>query len=295
MKKEKIVFVILHYLAIKETINCVSSIEKNVSYDNYCVIVVDNGSGVEKDSYQLHQLEKKYDNVSIITLENNLGFARGNNAGFEIAKNKYSADFIVLLNNDTIIDQPDFCNVICRKYEEYHYAVLGPKVYLKDGSYYSNPIPPGRYIAYRQRFAQFLNMIKYLETFFDFDIRNISAKQATVNRPHKEYHDHDTLNYKLHGCCLIFSREYINKFEGLNPNTFLYMEEDILFVRLKNNKLISLYSPDLWLTHLEDAAINKMMNSGKKKRRFIYKNHIKSYNALIREIKKGKEIDYSDK
>ena len=40
---------------------------------------------------------------------------------------------------------------------------------------------------------------------------------------------------------------------------------------------------------------SKMMNSGKKKRRFIYKNHIKSYNALIREIKKGKEIGKNDK
>ena len=65
------------------------------------------------------------------------------------------------------------------------------------------------------------------------------------------------------------------------------MEEDILFVRLRNNKLISLYSPDLWLTHLEDAATDKMMTSGRKKRRFIYKNHIESYNALIREIKDG--------
>lgn len=282
---KKIVFVILHYLAIKETINCVSSIEKNISYDNYCVIVVDNGSGVEKDSYQLHQLEKKYDNVSIITLEKNLGFARGNNAGFEIAKNKYNADFIVLLNNDTIIDQPDFCNVLCRKYEEYHYAVLGPKVYLKDGTYNSNPIPPGRYIAYRQRLAQLVNVIKYVGTFFNLDVVFSKKKDNKQPQSYKEYYDEDTLNYKLHGCCLIFSREYINKFKGLNPNTFLYMEEDILFVRLRNNKLISLYTPDLWLTHLEDAATDKMIISGKKKRRFIYKNHIRSYNALIREIK----------
>ena len=54
----KIVFVILHYLAIKETIDCVSSIQQNVCYDNYSIIIVDNGSGVEKDSARLQQLER---------------------------------------------------------------------------------------------------------------------------------------------------------------------------------------------------------------------------------------------
>ena len=130
-----------------------------------------------------------------------------------------------------------------------------------------------------------ITVLKYFGTFFDLDIAPSKKHDDKQSQSYETFYDEDTLNYKLHGCCLIFSREYIDKFNGLNPNTFLYMEEDILFVRLRNNKLISLYSPDLWLTHLEDAATDKMMKSGKKKRRFIYKNHIKSYNALICEIK----------
>ena len=78
----KIVFVILHYLAIKETIDCVSSIQQNVCYDNYSIIIVDNGSGVEKDSERLQQLERDNSKVKLITLQSNLGFARGNNIGF---------------------------------------------------------------------------------------------------------------------------------------------------------------------------------------------------------------------
>jgi len=220
-------------------------------------------------------------------LQSNLGFARGNNVGFEIAKKEYKADFIVLMNNDILIQQSDFCDVICQKYEQYHYAVMGPKVYLKDRTYHSNPIEPGRYKAYAQRAAQMITVLKYFGTFLDLDIVSSQKHDDKQSQSYETFYDEDTLNYKLHGCCLIFSREYIDKFNGLNPNTFLYMEEDILFVRLRNNKLISLYSPDLWLTHLEDAATDKMMKSGKKKRRFIYKNHIKSYNALIREIKDG--------
>lgn len=282
----KIVFVILHYLAIKETIDCVSSIQQNICYDNYSIIIVDNGSCVKKDSERLQQLEQDNSRVRLITLQSNLGFARGNNVGFEIAKKEYKADFIVLMNNDILIQQRDFCDVICQKYEQYHYAAMGPKVYLKDGTYRSNPMKPGRYRAYAQRAAQMITVLKYFETFFDLDVAFLKNNH---NQPqsYDTFYDRDTLNYKLHGCCLIFSREYINKFDGLNPNTFLYLEEDILFVQLRNNKLLSLYSPDLWLIHLEDAATDKMMKSGKKKRRFIYKNHIKSYNALIREIKDG--------
>ena len=90
----------------------------------------------------------------------------------------------------------------------------------------------------------------------------------------------------MHGSCLIFSREYINHFDGLNPNTFLYMEEDILFVRLKKNGLKSLYSPDLEILHLEDAATNMIIRKGATKRRFIYRNHLKSIQALIKEVRK---------
>ena len=89
----KIVFVILHYLAIKETIDCLTSIEKNISYDNYDVIVVDNGSKVDQDVVLLKQQELKFTNVKVIISDENLGFARGNNIGFLYAKNNLQADF----------------------------------------------------------------------------------------------------------------------------------------------------------------------------------------------------------
>lgn len=286
--RPKIVFVILHYLALKETLDCVSSIRTNINYDNYSIIIIDNGSGVVEDSERLKQMENTDAKVKVIVLKFNLGFARGNNAGFQIAKNEYKADFIVLMNNDILVQQHDFCELICQKYEKYHYAVLGPRVYLKDGTYHSNPMKPGKYQAYAQRAAQLITVLKYLGTFFDLDVLSSTKHDNKQSQGYEDFYEEDTLNYKLHGCCLIFSKNYIDKFDGLNPNTFLYMEEDILFVRLRNNKLISLYSPDLWLTHLEDAATDKMMKTGKRKRRFIYKNHIKSYNALIREIRDGK-------
>lgn len=285
----KIVFVILHYLAIKETIDCLTSIEKNISYDNYDVIIVDNGSKVDQDVVLLKQQELKFTNVKVIISDENLGFARGNNIGFLYAKNNLQADFIVLINNDTIISQPDFCDVIVEKFKKFHYAAMGPKIITKDGRDDSNPIAPSNYTTKALYRHLLVLCILYLSSFFHLDVKiqYLIEKIRLKKKAQKESkYTKDSLGLKLHGSCLIFSREYINHFDGLNPNTFLYMEEDILFVRLKKNGLKSLYSPDLEILHLEDAATNMIIRKGATKRRFIYRNHLKSIQALIKEVRK---------
>ena len=284
----KIVFVILHYLAIKETIDCLTSIEKNILYDNYDVIIVDNGSKVNQDVTLLKQQELKFSNVKVIVSDKNLGFARGNNIGFQYAKNTLHADFIVLINNDTIISQSNFCDVVIEKYEKFHYAAMGPKIITKDGRDDSNPIEPSNYTVkaiYRQMLVLY---VLYLSSFFHFDVKiqHLLEKIRSKKKELKENrYTKDSLGLKLHGSCLIFSKKYIQPFDGLNPNTFLYMEEDILFVRLKRNGLKSLYSPNLEIYHLEDAATNLIIRKGAHKRRFIYKNHLISIRALINEVK----------
>ena len=37
-------FVILHYLTEKDTIECVESIKDNISYPDFSIIIIDNGS-----------------------------------------------------------------------------------------------------------------------------------------------------------------------------------------------------------------------------------------------------------
>lgn len=283
----KIVFVILHYLAIAETVDCVNSILENVVYDNYQIIIVDNGSGIKEDTEKLQKLADDWTNIDVVTLENNLGFARGNNEGFLLAKKRCNADFIVLLNNDTEIKQSKFCDVIVDKYQGTGFAVLGPRIILKDGNVTSNPIKPGKYIPYRQRLAQWMVFIKYVLSYVNMDLlfeKKTEVKQSCVDDIPEMYR-RDIMDYKLHGCCLIFSKDYIDRFDGLNPHTFLYMEEDILYIRLRDNMLHSLYTPDLWLYHKEDAATDMVVMKSGQKRRFIYKNHFKSYGVLLDELR----------
>src|SRR5262249_43630181 len=77
---------------------CLESLFRNTDYPNYEVIAVDNDSTDDTQSY-LVKLSERYENLKIILNETNLGFAKANNQGIRLS----SGDYIVLLNNDTIV------------------------------------------------------------------------------------------------------------------------------------------------------------------------------------------------
>ena len=102
-----IAFVVLHYNAYNETINCVNSILNHVRADHLKIIVVDNcspnGSGeIVNNSFA------NDDRIYYIGLDKNIGFAGGNNVGIDYARDKFRFEFVCCINNDTIVEQKDF-------------------------------------------------------------------------------------------------------------------------------------------------------------------------------------------
>ena len=111
----KIAFVILHFKTIEDTCRCVESIYQ-VNYENKGIVIVDNGSC----DGSREEIQKRYENSTchILISKKNRGFTKGNNIGFRYAKKILKADFIVLLNNDTYLEQPEFANILVEKYLE---------------------------------------------------------------------------------------------------------------------------------------------------------------------------------
>ena len=131
-------FVILHYLTYQDTDECIESIMQNVDYEDYNIVVVDNGS--PNNSMEL--LQKKYgqhNKVFLIKNNENLGFAKGNNLGFKYAKEELHADFIILINNDTLIEQSDFISLIINKYSNVKFHILGPDILSTQDGLHQNP------------------------------------------------------------------------------------------------------------------------------------------------------------
>lgn len=283
LKDIKIGYIVLHYQAVDETCACVDSLKK-VAIEKDIIIIVDNHSPNGSGEVLCRKFQHDI-NIEVILNSENLGFAKGNNVGYAEAKNKYQCDFIVMLNNDTLVVQSDFRDRIISAYEKYHFAVMGPKILQKDGTV--NPCSPTLPVhtgLRRARIGQISNFVRFLLAIFDLDIwfGQLVDKPSDSKDHALEYRE----NIQISGCCFIFSKEYIDRFEGLNPETFMYLEEIILYMRVKNAGLKIIYNPDIEIVHLEDVATQAAFK-GKSRmaRRFKYKCQMGSFRVLIRELK----------
>ena len=98
----RVCVVVLNWNGIKDTEKCLDSL-LNQSYENYEIMVIDNGS---KDGSLevLHGLEKKYPALRVIANEFNKGFAGGVNTGISYSiENGFDA--VALFNNDAVADK----------------------------------------------------------------------------------------------------------------------------------------------------------------------------------------------
>lgn len=297
-----ICFVILHYNVIKETMNCVKSIAYNLQNDNYNVVIVDNAS----PNMSGELLRKKYEKdkrIFVILNRENLGFARGNNIGYQYAVHVLNSDFICILNNDTLIKQRDFFDIIKKEYIESKFGVLGPQIILKNGQI--NPVyyqfPEKSFFErelqiHRQEYWQMKWHLNYPIVAFKL-FRNIIYKLIGKETKSRQgiyelsvHLDERYENVVLHGCCIIFSPEYLKAYEeAFNPDTFLYKEEELLYLRCKKKKLKMIYNPKLKIIHLEDIATNSIKQRRRKRIMFWLENQINSLEVLLNVMEMEEE------
>lgn len=262
-------FIVLHYLAIKDTIECVESILCNKECKDCNIVIVDNAS----PDCSGKELLKYYGNnqrVIVLLSEKNLGFSAGNNIGIRYAREILKSDFVVVLNNDTYLIQVDFCSVIMEEYNKSHFAVLGPQVFDPEGKNYSSPLETDfghltiasyQGVAHQWR-KRYWKTFFHLENFHPLARRsNIQVEKAVERVPITER----MTDVELHGCCLIFSPEYFRYYDGFEELTFMYGEETILRLNCEKHNLLMVYNPYLKIFHKEAVSTKKEYNIRKKK------------------------------
>jgi GT2 family glycosyltransferase len=102
-----VALMILNFNGLRWLRNCLSSVTK-ATYPNLDVYLVDNGSTDGSSEF----VKSNYPNIKLITYPENLGFAEAYNR----AVRSVTAKYVVLLNNDTIIDS-DFVSELVEKAE----------------------------------------------------------------------------------------------------------------------------------------------------------------------------------
>jgi GT2 family glycosyltransferase/acetyltransferase-like isoleucine patch superfamily enzyme len=117
----KVSILILTYnnLAINEI--CLKSIYCNTTYTNFEVIVVDNASSDKTPEY-LKAFSESHANIKIILNKENVGFAAGNNQAAKLA----SGEYLVFLNNDTIVTKGWIEGLMAHMQKDPNIGLIGP-------------------------------------------------------------------------------------------------------------------------------------------------------------------------
>lgn len=281
--KLKSVFVVLHYVNLNDTLECVTSLKSTLNPNSFRVVIVDNASP-NNTGQELFKIFEHDEQVDVIQSPLNVGFAKGNNLGCMIAVKKYEPDFLIVINNDTLLKDKEFLERIDSFYSKNKFDILGPRIISLVDNKDQNPckvidtvskINRKLFRYYLLLILNYLHLEGVLRSLFRTakEVFNLNAKNLSPNNG----------KFKLHGSALVFSKDYYNKYEEVFiPVTFLYCEEDLLYWRTQKDQLIMLYYPGVHIFHKEDSSTEAIFGKGRLKRRFYYTQNIKSW-ALVKK------------
>lgn len=270
----RVSIIILNWNGWEDTIECLESIYQ-ITYPNYDVIVVDNGSendSVEKIKeyaeggfpvesrffeyttgnkplqyveYSLEEAEtgKRTEravahlpsNKKLILIKNgkNFGFAEGNNIGIRYAFKVFNPEYILLLNNDTVVDKNFLTELVKVIESDEMIAFVGPKNYYYD---------------YQGR-IDVINFAGGKITMWKGGSEHIGVRKIDEGQ-----YDCITNTDYVTGACLLARREILEAIGLLDPVYFLYWEETDWCIRAKNAGYKLVYTPSAKIWHKVAAS-----------------------------------------
>lgn len=303
-------FVILNYKAYQEAIACAESVLKTQEYEDIQIVIVDNGSG-NGSAEKLREHFAARQRVHIVESPENLGFARGNNLGIRYAREHFSPDFIVAANSDILFEQPDFCRKLTEIYARRRYDILGGDVVDASRTQHFNPVAMERRYTLNYMRKQVLiswaksaafRLMKCLRLqkmsagpSGDMEkeqgmgtrktTREVSGKSVAADSRINE----EMTGVLLHGCCLVFSKDFFREFDGFYDKTFLYAEEEILYYLAMKCGMTLLYNPEVICVHKEAVSTNYVLKDVCDAKIFYFSNITKSYRLFLKLMKQNRE------
>lgn len=268
MNHPHVSIIILNWNGWKDTIECLESVYQ-IEYPNFDVIVVDNNSvddsldqirayssgelkvdsdffGYKAENKPLHITEymegetpSNIKNPDLIIIKNkqNYGFPGGNNVGIKFAQKHLGTDYLLLLNNDTIV-HPDFLNELVQEGDSNEIAgILGPKIY-----YYDKPDfiwSAGCRISWKLA-------------------RGIQIGNNELDKG--QYDEKKEVEY-ISGSAFLIKTNVINQIGLMDETYFLYFEESDWTLRAIEAGYTSLYVPKAKIWHKISKSGGGISNS----------------------------------
>lgn len=229
--------VIVNWNGKNDTIACLASIKAMRKKDTVVdTIVVDNGS--TNDS--VLAIKKAHPWVRIIELSSNLGFTGGNNVGMRSAL-LHKAEYIWLLNNDTIVDV-DALSLV-KAFEDPSVGVAGSKIYFQKGHEYHKD----RYTKNEQG-----KVVWYAGGIVDWE--NMYASHKGVDEvDHGQYEIASDTPF-VTGCSFMVSSNVVEKLGVLDERYYLYLEDLDYCLRIKRAGFDLRYFPSSVIWHVNAGS-----------------------------------------
>lgn len=252
----KISIVVLNWNRANDTIDCLKSLSNlcKKNYDSLSVIVVDNAS-TDKSLPKIETAVKKIFSKSKIIVEvlknkSNLGFSEGNNVGIRHAI-RHKADFILLLNNDTVVDK-NLLNKLLATAKKYPKAgLISPKIYFAKG-----------YEFHKRKYkkSELGKVIWYAGGDFDWD--NIYGTNRGVDEvDYGQYKKVEETDFAT-GACMFINARAIKEVGMFDKQYFMYLEDADLSHRAQKAGWKVLYTPcgHLWHKVAQSSGIGSKLN-----------------------------------
>ncbi len=262
----KVAIIILNWNGLKDTLECLSSVKK-IDYPNYCIIVVDNGStdGSQK------VLRESFPDITIIENAANLGYAEGNNVGIRVALQN-AAEYILVLNNDTVVDDKILDNFLTAANRSPRCGIFGGLIY-----YYSD----------RNRIC--FGKTKWNVKRGDFDIIDKDIMQNDNQISYYWETDY------VCGAALFIREQVIKKIGLFEPKFFLCWEEVDFCTRAAKAGFTCLIVPNAKIWHKGAVSFNGLSSPFREyfdtRNRLLWaKNNLKFNDRLAVYVAVAKEF-----
>lgn len=190
----KVAIIILTWNQRDLTLACLESLS-HLDYSNHHIFIVDNGS----QDATAETVRSRFPGVTVIENSENLGFAEGNNVGIRRALLE-GAEYIMLLNNDTIVEPHMLSALINAAESDPQIGMVGPFIYYYDQA--ETLWSAGAKINWTKGVVKDLSVeVQGMDTKTPYSVDYIS------------------------GCALCIKRKVIEKIGLIDPRFFIYYEE----------------------------------------------------------------------
>jgi len=235
-----VAIVVLNWKQPKLTLDTIESILKikAKSFD-YQIFLIDNAS--PDDSVKIFQDKYSHNQkIKIIQTGANLGYV-GNNVGIKHAI-KENFDYILLINNDVIVDPLFLENLVINSIDKY--PIVGPKIYFAPGYEYHSDWYTKKEIG---------NVIWSAGGQMDWN--NVFGSNIGVDQvDHGQFDQiNDQLDF-LTGCCLLVKSDVFGKIGLLDEKFFMYLEDVDFCQRAKNANIPMAYIPTSKIWHVNSGS-----------------------------------------